>query len=182
MKNLFLFLLFLASSSLYAQRITVSGKVSDGATGELMPGVNVVVEGTTLGTMTSTDGRFAIDVPDEQAVLIFSFIGYSAQNITVGKQRQLNIVLNIESLVLEDIVVIGYGVQKKQSVVGAIGTAKVDDIKKQGNVTNMTDALTGLIPGVSVLSISGMPGGDYQQWNKDIFSFRNSYSRENYLE
>ena len=155
-----------ALSAQGSQRITVTGKVTDGATGELMPGVNVVVEGTTLGTMTSTDGSFTIDVPNEQAVLTYSFIGYSAQNITVGKQRQLNVVLNVESLVLEDVVVIGYGVQKKQSVVGAIGTVKVEDIKKQGNVTNMTDALTGVMTGLSVLSISGMPGGDFSSGTK----------------
>jgi TonB-linked SusC/RagA family outer membrane protein len=75
--------------------------------------------------------------------------------------RFLAITLQEDTAVLDEVVVIGYGTQKKPTIVGAIGTARVDDIQKQGNVNNLTDALTGVIPGVSVLSISGMPGGDY---------------------
>jgi len=142
-----------------SQRITVTGKVTDAATGELMPGVNVVVEGTTLGTMTSSDGRFTIDVPGEQSVLTFSFIGYSTQRVTVGKQRQINIELNIESLALEEIVVIGYGVQKKESVVGAVTQTTGELVKSTVQGADLGNALTGTLPGLITVSTTGLPGG-----------------------
>lgn len=148
------------------QQITIKGKAIDSETLAGLPGVNVVVKGTTLGTITDVNGGFSINVPDNNAILTFSFIGYVLQEIPVKGLTSVNVTMKPELTGLEEVVVVGYGVQKKQSVVGAIGTAKVDDIKKQGNVTNMTDALTGIMPGLSVLSISGMPGGDFSSGTK----------------
>ena len=170
-RSRFLFKLFLVivaagifsiPSSLYAQgaqRITVNGTVSDGATGELMPGVNVVVQGTSVGTMTDISGKFTIDVPSEQSILIVSFIGYAPQNITVGRQRKINVVLAIESMALEEVVVVGYGVQKKESVVGAVTQASGDLVKSSVQGADLGNALTGSLPGLVTISTTGLPGG-----------------------
>jgi len=167
----FLFKLFLVivttgiitiPSTLYAQgqqKITVTGTVSDGTTGELMPGVNVVVQGSAIGTMTDISGKFSIDVPGEQSVLQISFIGYAPQNITVGRQRKLNVILNVESMALEEVVVVGYGVQKKESVVGAVTQASGDLVKSSVQGSDLGNALTGTLPGLVTISTTGLPGG-----------------------
>jgi TonB-linked SusC/RagA family outer membrane protein len=164
MKNIILLLLTMLSLLLPqisgAQQATVRGQVTDAKTNESLPGVSVVIKGSTTGTITDVNGNYQISA-GTNAVLVFSYVGMAPQEIQVGGKTTINVFLQPSSIDVEQVVVVGYGTQKKESVVGAIGTAKVDDIKVQGNVSNMTDALTGLIPGVSVLSVSGMPGGDY---------------------
>lgn len=170
MKNWQKFLVMLATfmftySILFAQGQMIRGKVID-ESGNPLPGVNVLIEGTTVGTITGTDGTFSIQAQAGQKLEI-RFVGMKTQILTIDNvQRVINVTLYEETTQLEEMVVVGYGVQKKESVVGAIGTASVEDINKQGIVTNMTDALTGIIPGVSVLAISGMPGGDYASGTK----------------
>ncbi len=152
-------ILLFTSTMVFAQ-VQISGKVSD-KDGNPLPGVSVIIEGTTTGTTTGTDGRFTFQALVGQQ-LSFRFIGMKTEIIEVtGANQVINITLLDQDIALDDVIVIGYGTQKKQSVVGAIGNVKVDDLKKQGSVNNLTDALAGAIPGVSVLSISGMPGGDY---------------------
>jgi len=151
--------IFMFTYSLVFAQVLIKGNVRD-KDGNPLPGVNVVIEGTTTGTITSVDGQFNIQAQVGQKLMI-RFIGMKPQLIEIKNANAVPaITLLDETIELEELVVVGYGVQKKQSLVGAIGTAKADDIKIQGNVSNMTDALTGLIPGVSVLAISGMPGGD----------------------
>ena len=151
--------IFMFSYSLVFAQVLIKGTVRD-KDGSPLPGVNVVIEGTTTGTITGIDGQFNIQAKVGQKLMV-RFIGMKPQLIEIKNANSLlAITLLDETIELGETVVVGYGIQKKQSVVGAIGTAKADDIKVQGNVSNMTDALTGLIPGVSVLSISGMPGGD----------------------
>jgi TonB-dependent SusC/RagA subfamily outer membrane receptor len=159
-KFLVLFFIFMLGNSVLFAQTQIRGKVS-GTDGRPIPGVNIVIDGTTIGTVTDIDGKFNIQAAVGQKIMV-RFIGMKSQLIDIKNAKTvLNVTLEEETLELGELVVIGYGTQKKQSVVGAIGTAKADDIKVQGNVSNMTDALTGLIPGVSVLSVSGMPGGDY---------------------
>jgi TonB-linked SusC/RagA family outer membrane protein len=151
--------LVLTGHMVFAQ-VQVRGTVSD-KDGIPLPGVDVIIEGTTTGTSTDTNGRFTIQAVVGQK-LLFQFIGMITQRVDVtGPNQVINVTLLDQETAIEEVVVIGYGTQKKQSVVGAIGKANANDLKKQGNVNNLTDALTGAIPGVSVLSISGMPGGDY---------------------
>lgn len=136
---------------------TVSGSVSD-AQGEPMPGVTVVVKGTTNGTVTDFDGKFTLKVPQKGAVLVFSFVGYSSQEIPVGNKTTFNVTMEETTVGVEEVVVVGYGVQKKESVVGAITQTTGEDLLKAGGVTNVGEALQGRLPGVTTLVSNGMPG------------------------
>lgn len=159
-KFLALFVIFMLNCTIIFAQAQIKGKVSD-KDGSPIPGASIMIDGTTTGTISSADGMFTIQARVGQKLAI-NFIGMKGQLLEIKSANKfLEVKLLEENIELEETVVIGYGTQKKQSIVGAIGTAKADDIKIQGNVSNMTDALTGLIPGVSVLSISGMPGGDY---------------------
>jgi TonB-linked SusC/RagA family outer membrane protein len=144
------------------QKFTVTGTVVDGVTGEAMPGVNVVIAGTTTGAMTDMNGKFTIVAPSEEANLSISFIGYTPQVIKIGKQRQLRIALAIESKTLEDVIVVGYGVQKKESVVGAVTQATGELVKSTSQGADLGNALTGALPGLVTISTTGVPGGSDQ--------------------
>ncbi len=152
-------------SLVFAQSQIIRGKVND-ENGQSLPGVNVIIEGTNTGTVTNTEGEFNILAEVGQS-LVFRFVGMETKVLEITNANEfLEVTLPYEATYLEEAVVVGYGVQKRQSIVGSIGVTKADDIKAQGNVTNMTDALTGMIPGVSVLSVSGMPGGDMESGQK----------------
>ncbi len=145
---------------LFSQNRDIKGKVVDDS-GAPVPGASILMRGTTNGTTTDSNGEFSLNSVPVGSFLDISFIGLKSKSVEVTRNTTfLNVTLETEVTQLQEMVVVGYGTQKKQSIVGAIGTAKAEDIKTQGNVSNFTDALTGLIPGVSVLSISGMPGGD----------------------
>jgi len=143
------------------QGIVVTGIVSD-QSGPLI-GVSVVVKGTNEGTVTDIDGKFTITVSGKESVLQFSFLGYTKQEIVIGNQKILNITLAESAVELEDIVVVGYGTQKKQSVVGSISQVKSEELMRTGGVTNISNALTGLVPGLTTLNYSGKPGSDAAQ-------------------
>ncbi len=147
------------SAQLFAQQGLITGMVID-ESGEVMLGVNVTIQGTTIGTITNTDGRFSLPGVSVGDFIEFSFVGMGTQNVEVTSLDQvINITLATSEIGLEEVVVIGYGEQKKESLVGAIGVAKGDDLRAQGNVSNLTDALTGAIPGMAVLSTSDLAGG-----------------------
>lgn len=155
------FLLVISPASVVAQgqRITVSGTVTDGTTGDAMPGVNIIVAGTTIGAMTDINGSFSVTVQSEESELSVTFIGYKPQTIKIGKQRQLKISLVLDSKTLDDVVVVGYGVQKKESVVGAITQATGDLVKSTVQGADLGNALTGALPGLVTISTTGVPGG-----------------------
>jgi TonB-linked SusC/RagA family outer membrane protein len=160
---LVLFIFIFTFSASYAQEL-IGGKVID-ESGEALPFATVVIEGTTIGTSTDVDGVFQLNAKVGQSVVV-QFVGYKTETIEITNESETLIVtLTPETKTLDDVVVVGYGVQKKQSVVGAIGTARAEEIDQQGNVSNLRDAITGLIPGVSVLTSSGMPGGNLQETN-----------------
>lgn len=140
------------------QGFVITGTVSD--TSGPLPGVNITIKGTTQGVATDSDGKFTITVPSKESVLRFSFMGYVPQEIVVGDQKILNITLVEQATAIEEIVVVGYGVQKKQSVVGAISQVNSEELLRTGGVTNISNALTGLAPGLTTLNYSGKPGSD----------------------
>ncbi len=160
-----LFAIFMFTSSLSFGQNLLEGKVID-ENGNPISFASVTIEGTSTGTSTNLDGMFKLKVSVGQKINV-QFIGYKTETVEVTDLSNLLIVtLEVEAIAMEEMVVIGYGTQKKASVVGAIATASAEDIKTQGNVSNLTDALTGVIPGVTVLSVSGMPGGDSESGTK----------------
>jgi TonB-linked SusC/RagA family outer membrane protein len=141
---------------------TVRGVVRDSTNGQALPGVSVVLKGTqagaaTRGTTTDADGNFRIDVPDASAVLIFSFIGFGSKEIAVGNQTNLNISLKSSDQSLSEVVVVGYGTQRKESLTGAISSITSRDIEK-AKTSTVSAALAGKIPGVSFRQAEGRPG------------------------
>ncbi|MDF7820816.1 TonB-dependent receptor [Runella sp. MFBS21] len=136
---------------------TVTGKVID-ETNSPLPGVSIVLKGTQKGTVTDGNGQFKLDVPDANATLIFSFVGYEPQEIAVGNQTSINLTLKSDSKVLEEIVVIGYGTLKKSDLTGAVGSVKADQLLERP-APSLTQALAGRMPGVQVNTNSGRPGG-----------------------
>ena len=146
------------STTLHAQNsITVKGTVTD-ASEEPLIGASVVVKGnTSQGTVTDFDGNFTMKVPSESSVLVISYVGMTTQEIKVGKQRSFKITL-ADDTHLEEVVVVGYGQQKKASVVGAITQTTGAVLERAGGVSDIGSALTGNLPGVITSSSSGMPG------------------------
>jgi TonB-linked SusC/RagA family outer membrane protein len=139
------------------QQIKVSGKVTSADDEQAFPGVNIMVKGTTLGTVTDTDGNYSIDVPSAASVLIFSSIGYSTTEVVVGTQSNINLALQPDVTSLSEVVVVGYGVQEKRDVTSAISQISGEAITKIPT-GNPLDAMKGQIAGVDVLSTGGRPG------------------------
>jgi TonB-dependent starch-binding outer membrane protein SusC len=134
----------------------ISGKVS-GDAGETLPGVNVLIEGTTTGTATAADGTYTIKVPNGSTVLVFSFIGYLTQKVPVGNQQTINVSLVPDLKKLEEVIVVGYGTQKKRDVTGAISSINSESIQ-QRRAVDVFDAMQGQAAGVQVMTESGRPG------------------------
>lgn len=160
MKRILIILIsvMVGSVHLFAQQGLITGTVQD-ETGGLMPGVNVTIEGGIIGTITDGDGNFSLPGISVGDIIIFSFVGMVPENIEVKSLDQvMNVILLTSTVGLDEVVVVGYGEQKKESLVGAIGVATSDDIRSNGNVSNLKEALTGAIPGLSVMATSGMAG------------------------
>ncbi|MBP5418476.1 MAG: TonB-dependent receptor [Bacteroidales bacterium] len=149
------FVAMLLSTVAFAQTMSIKGKVVDNL-GDAIIGVNVIEKGTTNGTLTDANGNFNLKV-NEGATLTFSFIGYATQEIVVGNQTTIDVVLEEETAMLEDLVVVGYGVQKKSVVTAAIAKVSADDLTLSAPV-RVDNALKGLASGVTVTSSSGQPG------------------------
>ncbi len=143
------------SGNIEQNQNTVTGIVTSADDGLSIPGVSVVVKGTSNGTSTNFDGEFTIQAEEGQT-LIFSFVGMTTQEIII-KNNNLNVVLQSENLGLDEVVVVGYGTQKKSDLTGAISSVKSDEISKVA-ATNPTEALQGKIAGVSITKIGGTPG------------------------
>lgn len=150
-------MLFVFATMVMAQEVSVSGKVVD-QTGEGLPGVNVVIKGTINGTVTDFDGHYSITTASKD-ILLFSFIGFTNQEILVGSQTTIDVVMLEESVGMDEVVVVGYGTQKKANLTGAISTMKVDDAVNQP-VTNTTQLLQGKMSGVHLTQGGGQPGND----------------------
>lgn len=155
---LFLSLFFFVTIILPAQQINVRGKVTD-TKSEPLIGVNVIVKGTNQGTVTDNEGMFSLQVPNENSVLEFSYVGFKTIEIQLNGQTSLNVTMNEDTEILEEVVVVGYGTQKKINLTGAVQNVSGEDLTKR-KVSNTSVALQGLIPGVSVMTTSGRPGYD----------------------
>lgn len=138
--------------------IDIKGKVS-GEEGIALPGVSVVVKGTTQGTTTNQDGDFSIAVPNTSSVLVFSFVGYESQERTVGSVTQLDVSLQVDNKSLNEVVVVGYGTQKSQNLTGSVATVDGKQLALQP-VGQTSAALQGAMPGVTIRQSSGNPGRD----------------------
>ena len=159
-------LLLLLCSTLYAQAqgngIDVRGTVVDNA-GEPLIGASVIVKGNaSQGTVTDFDGNFQLKVPSEQTVLVVSYVGMNTKELKVGKQRTFNVVLT-DNTQLTEVIVVGYGQQKKASVVGAITQTTGEVLERAAGISDIGSALTGNLPGVVTMSSSGMPGEEEPQ-------------------
>ena len=138
----------------FAQQITVKGLVKDG-TGEPVIGANVLVKGTTNGAITDFDGNFQLTA-NQGDIIVVSFIGYTTQELPAA--ANMNIILKDDTELMDEVVVIGYGVAKKNDLTGSVTAIKPDKMNK-GLVTNAQDMMAGKIAGVSVISDGGTPGG-----------------------
>ncbi|MFO7314729.1 carboxypeptidase-like regulatory domain-containing protein [Rhodothermus marinus] len=144
-------------SVVIAQPRTVTGTVSDATTGEPLPGVNIVVLGTMTGTTTDVEGRYQIEVPGPEAVLVFSFVGYEQVQEVVGDRTVINVRMQPTVEVLEEIVVVGYGVQRREDVTGSVATIDATEIN-QGVYTSPDQLLQGQVAGLTIISNNGEPG------------------------
>ncbi|MFA9193354.1 TonB-dependent receptor [Flavobacterium sp. FBOR7N2.3] len=139
------------------QQITIKGKVTSAEDNMGLPGVNVVVKGSTQGVMTDIDGNFSISVPSDKSVLVFSYLGFQNQEISVAGKAVLNVIMVSDSKSLEEVVVVAYGTQKKMTATGSIETVTAKSFQDRA-VTNPALALQGQTPGLVVTRNSSRPG------------------------
>lgn len=168
-----LFLLSFTLATVHAQDLQVKGTVVSGSDGEPLIGVNVTVKGnTSQGTITDLNGEFTLSVPAD-ATLQFSFVGFKSTDVPVNGQKDIKVVLNEDSEALDEVVVIGYGVQKKSVVTASIARVTSDDLASTAPV-RVDNALKGLAAGVTVTSSSGQPGAAAQIRIRGIGTINNS--------
>ncbi len=153
------FLLIAGVNFAFAQSRTITGKVTSAQDGMGIPGVTVMVKGTTIGTTTDIDGNYSIDVRPDHKTLIFRYVGMNTQEINVGSQTAINIVMQPDVLQMDEVVVTAIGISREQKALGyAVQTVSEDDIARSAN-TNLISALGGRASSVEVTSSSGAAGG-----------------------
>lgn len=140
------------------QGITITGKVTSAEDSEGLPGVNVIVKGTAQGTVTDVEGNYNLEVPGEEVMLVFSSVGFLLEEVAVGTKTIIDLVLIPDITALEEIVVVGYGVQKKSDLTGAISSISKEEIA-EFPIARVDQALQGRSSGVYVLNADGSPGG-----------------------
>ncbi|TAJ12065.1 SusC/RagA family TonB-linked outer membrane protein [Marinilabiliaceae bacterium JC017] len=145
-----------AAMSAQQSVVTITGKVID-ASGEGIPGVNVSIKGTTTGTITSIDGTYSLDVENPDAILIYSFIGYETVELSIAGKKELNVTLLEDMQGLDEVVVVGYGTQKKVNLTGSVSTVSNKELVKRP-VSNTAQALQGMNSGVTIVDRGGAPG------------------------
>jgi len=155
--SVFLMIAFSANfSEALAQSKTISGTVSD-SYGMTLPGVSVLIKGSTQGTVTDLDGKFSLTSDQDIGTLVFSYIGYSTQEVIVGNQNVLDVTLEEDLVGLDEVVVVGYGVQQKKDITGATSTINKEDMN-QGAITNPLQQIAGRAAGVNITQIGSEPG------------------------
>jgi TonB-linked SusC/RagA family outer membrane protein len=168
MKRILTFILFIIiTGHLMAQEIAVSGRILSGEDNTGLPGVTVVVKGTTLGTITDVDGNYKIKVPSKSAVLKFSSIGFVTQEMTAGNRTKLNLTLKPNITELGEVVAVGFGSQKKASVTGAISSIKTEELKRE-STSNLTASIGGRVTGVLVRLNDGNIGGGDNRYSDGV--------------
>ena len=141
-----------------AQPLTITGQVLD-ALGNPLPGANISIKGGNVGTITNLEGEYSIQVTGPDAILVFSFVGYLSQEIQVGNQREINVNFQEDALGLEEVVVVGYGTQKKGILTGSVSSVESEKLT-QASFSTTSNALTGRLPGLIAVQSSGQPGLD----------------------
>ena len=145
------------SIALFAQTKSISGVVKSAEDGETLVGVNVMVKGTTTGTITNIDGRYTLTVPNSDAVLVFSMIGMQKTEQKVGANTIINVTLSSETRLIDEVVVTGYSTQKKADLTGSVTIVDINDLKKVNN-SNAMQSLQGKVAGMIVTG-DGSPRG-----------------------
>ncbi|HRF37904.1 MAG TPA: carboxypeptidase-like regulatory domain-containing protein, partial [Saprospiraceae bacterium] len=154
-KTLLFGLLMLAGSWTFAQR-NVGGTVTDAKSKEPLIGANVLVKGTSIGTITEVDGSWTLSVPAGSDVLIFSYTGYGEKEVRLGADNVINVAME-EGTLLDEVIVVGYGIQKKSVVTGVISSLKTKDLEKVPSA-RVEQSLQGRVSGVTIAQNSGQPG------------------------
>ncbi|PKQ43813.1 SusC/RagA family TonB-linked outer membrane protein [Confluentibacter flavum] len=158
------FLLLLGMQAHAQDEKVITGMVTDEITGEPLIGVNVILKGAVgIGTITDFEGEFTLRVPSANAVLAFSYIGFKTREINVGDNTTINVILQSDETSLEEVVLVGYGKQRKASVVASIAQVSGETLEQAGGVSSIGAALTGNTPGVITTSSTGMPGEEDPQ-------------------
>jgi len=158
-KSISFIFLMLCTNVVFAQQgITITGTVFD-ETGETLPGVSVVLKGTTTGNASDVDGKYTIIVPNASAVLQFTFLGYITQEIVVGNQTVIPVTMKEDVTQLDEVVVVGYGQQKKVTLTGSVSQVTGEEIVSRPS-TDVTSSLQGMMPGVTILRSTGQPGDE----------------------
>jgi TonB-linked SusC/RagA family outer membrane protein len=160
MKNLLIILLLFSTCFTFGQEISVTGTVTDKTTGEPLPGVNILISGTSIGTVTDLDGNYQISAPQD-GTLKFSYVGYLPEDIMVNNKTVIDVLLSPDLKQLDEVIVIGYGQIKKSDLTGSVSTVSVDNASESG-VTSVNKMLQGRAAGVNVKTNSGVPGGAVQ--------------------
>jgi TonB-dependent starch-binding outer membrane protein SusC len=142
------------------QQNEVSGRVVDEETGEPLPGVNIMIQGTLIGTVTDFDGVYRINVDDPEAILVFSFVGFNSSRIRVGENQIINVNLVPDLARLDEVVVIGYGYQRKSDLTGAVGHVSAADLN-EGVLTDALQGIQGKMAGVSITKRGGDPNAGF---------------------
>jgi len=166
-------LFIVAFINLNAQTRLVSGVVTSSDDGTPLPGVNVTIKGLTKGVISDLDGNYSIEITSNTDVLIYTYIGYQRQEIEVGSKEQINVVLAVDSRELDDIVVIGYGKQRKSDMTGSVSSVKSEDLTRIPNSSPM-QALQGKVAGLQIVSNSGAPGSGVTVRVRGVGTFNNS--------
>ena len=155
MKKVLLLLLFLASTAVYAQRTTITGTVSD-EQGAPLTGATVQVKGTNMGTITDIDGKYSLEVPGPNSILVFSFVGYVQREVQVLNQTVVSITLRADVTGLEEVVVVGYSTQKRLNLTAAVDQVTSEALDNR-SVTNLTQGLQGVLPNLNITLLDGRP-------------------------
>ena len=163
-----LLLLFLASTA-WSQTRTITGKVVSEDDGSAIPGVNVLEKGTSNGTVTGADGEYSISIADN-GILVFSFVGYTSQEISVGNQSNIDVRLQLDVTALTEVVVVGYGTQEKKEITSSVASIKAEDFNK-GTVNDPVQLLQGKVAGLNITRPGGNPNGGFNVRLRGVSTF-----------
>ncbi len=155
MKNFLMVLLFFASTAVFAQKVTITGTVTDEKGGSL-PGATVQVKGTSTGVLTDFNGKYTVDVTAPNPTLVFSFVGYTPKEVAAGSQTLVNVSLSPDTRALDEVIVVGYGTQKKLNLTAAVDQVTSEALENRA-VPNITQGLQGVMPNLNIKLLDGKP-------------------------
>lgn len=165
-------LLCLWSINSYGQNTVVRGVVTSSEDGAPIPGVNILVKGTTVGTSSDIEGLYSLTVPGPDAVLVFSSVGLTSEEVSVGNRSQIDIAMTPDIRSLSEVVVVGYGTQQKRDLTGAVSVVSPKDIQNR-QATTVAEAMQGLVTGVNIRG-GGRPGSEAQIQIRGLNNFSNT--------